>query len=99
MPDNPEKYLLEVLFTFSQYVKELFLGSRLALALLLATSIHGFESGKQDSDKKKWWGPDSSVVTILWCQGLAAESSGSEPYTFVNKSGRTRAYQGKSIIL
>jgi hypothetical protein len=57
MPDNPEKYLLEVLFTFSQYVKELFLGSRFALPLLLATSIHGFASGKQDSDKKKSWGP------------------------------------------
>jgi hypothetical protein len=39
-PANPEKYLLEVLFTFSQHVKELFLGSRLALALFLA----------------KWWG-------------------------------------------
>jgi hypothetical protein len=108
MPDNPEKYLLEVLFTFSQYVKELFLGSRPALALLLATSLHGFASGKQDSDKKKSWGPDSSGVTtfyskmvgprllagvtILWCQGLAAKRSGAKPYTFAYKSGRAKTY-------
>jgi hypothetical protein len=57
-PTNPEKYLLKALYAFSQYVKELFLGSRFALPLLLATSINGFASGKQDFDKKKSWVPE-----------------------------------------